>query len=145
MCTLFDPCFRHDLLVVPATMTKIEQAEASQVACRNLKMIGRVDRGRSAQLIHIVWLEILHPDWQGDALVEGFSDFEARLFLKNRPENVEVPIVVEPEGSRRVASPRGACLFLTITLEIYRMINPRAGAKKIDDSRLALVLCQWVG
>lgn len=99
----------------------------------------------SAKIENIVWSEILHSDRFGDAFVKGFADFLARLFLEDRTQNVEIPIVVEPERARSMAAACWLQSLLPRRFKIHRVINARTRAKNIDNSRPLFLLRQRIG
>src|SRR5579863_2012960 len=141
----FDPGVWHYLFAVPAAVTEIEQAETRHIARRNLEVISGMDGKWTTKIEDIARLEILHANRFGDALVEGIANLQASLFLKDRPQDIKIPIVVIPERSWRV-TPAGWPAFLHgLSLKIYRVVHARACAQQIHDLRLLFFFSQRIG
>src|SRR5262249_32441461 len=114
---LADPRTRNDLAAVPRSLMEIKQCKPGKVARTHANGIGRMLGGRAAKIFTVARLVVLHPDGSRDALLERGEDRLSGGALVNRPERVEVPVVVVPEGSGRMTATQGtspghACGFI---------------------------------
>src|SRR5580704_18248271 len=145
MAAFFHPRFWHDLFFVPAAAAQVEQSKARQVTRGNLKVVGRMNGSRTSQVVHIARLKILHPNWFRDALIESLADFQSRLFFEDRSKDVEVPVVVIPEGSRRVAAACWPVLLHWLGFKLHLVIHTRTRTQQINYPRLLLFFRQGIG
>src|SRR5262249_27785975 len=107
---LTNPGARNNLAAVPRSLVEIEQRKPREVARAHANRVGRMLGSRAPEVLAVAWLIVLHPDGPGDALLERGKDRFSRGSLVDRPQRIEVPVVVVPEGAGRMAATRGAAL-----------------------------------
>src|SRR5215467_2352771 len=78
---------------------------------------------------------VLHPDGSSDAVLKRGEDRLSRGPLVNRPERVEVPVVVVPEGSRRMTATRGTSPGHAWRFIQRGMVNAGARLEEIANGR----------
>src|ERR1700681_4482503 len=103
---------------MPSAVIEIEEAKARQVARGDLEMIRAMRRQRTAQVVNITRLKILHAGRFGDSIVESLSHRTTCLQFEDRAQRIKIPVVVDPKGARRVATPRGAFRDLRFGLKV---------------------------
>src|SRR5579863_4050554 len=115
---LLNPCFGNDLPPLPTTLTQVEKAETRHVPGCHFKHVRRMHRNTFiSHVIHVARTEILHAGRLCNPSVKRITNLKAGLLLKDRTENVEIPVVVEPEGAPCVAAACGTVLALKVGLK----------------------------
>src|ERR1700746_824275 len=99
-------------------------------------MIRWVDGSWSAKVEDVVWLKVLHANRLGDAFIERLANLQTGLLLKDRSQDIEVPVVVVPKGPRSVTTARRTILGHRRSFKIDEVIHTRSCAQQIHDPRL---------
>jgi hypothetical protein len=97
-------------------------------------MVSRIPRSREGwsailgfQIVHIVNSKVLHLDRRSDLSLKSLTDFPIELAFVHAAKNIEIPVVIVPEGARRVRF-------------ALRHQFSRATSPILRDSRLPIVL-----
>src|SRR5215475_8113913 len=93
-------------------------------------------------VLAVAWGKILHVDWPRNTLRKALKDVLSSCLSVDRTENVEVPIVIEPERPGRMASASGSVLPDVRCFVGCRVIDARPGHQQIAHGRPLFDLCE---
>lgn len=116
-------------------MPEIEKPDARQIPRRHLDLVDRMHGLRPVLKPPVTRRAVLHAQWLHQAGRKRLQHILARRPLDDRTENVEIPVVVEPVRSRRMAASVRPAVRRIVD---RRQVDARARAQQIHDRRLAL-------
>src|SRR5918994_5843691 len=104
--TLPNPGFRDHLVRTPSPVPKIEQSYPCEVPRGKAQFVDRMSGFWTMLIATVLSHVILHQERNCKSGFQRVEDSLPCLPLENGRQNIEIPVVVIPEATRRIFSPR---------------------------------------